>query len=52
MKADARPAVAEPHPAFASAAVQALEDWRFAAPSGTAAAIVRMQQEFVFQNGS
>lgn len=41
------------HPAFSFAVVKALEDWRFAAPTRKGRpAIVRMQQEFVFQNGS
>lgn len=41
------------HPAFSFAAVKALEDWRFAAPTRKGRpAIVRMQQEFVFENGS
>lgn len=41
------------HPAFSFAVVKALEDWRFAAPTRKGRpAIVRMQQEFVFSNGS
>jgi TonB family protein len=41
------------HPAFSFAVVKALEDWRFAAPKRKGRpAIVRMQQEFVFENGS
>lgn len=41
------------HPAFGFAAVKALEDWRFAAPKRKGRpVIVRIQQEFVFENGS
>ncbi|HEY5551720.1 MAG TPA: TonB family protein [Opitutaceae bacterium] len=41
------------HPAFSFAVVKALEEWRFAAPKRKGRpAIVRMQQEFVFENGS
>jgi TonB family protein len=48
------PLVAEStHPAFSFAAVKALQDWRFAAPKRKGRpAIVRMQQEFVFENGT
>lgn len=48
------PVVAEStHPAFALAALKAIEDWRFDAPTRKGRpVIVRTQQEFLFSNGS
>ncbi|HUG09515.1 MAG TPA: TonB family protein [Opitutaceae bacterium] len=41
------------HPAFSVAAVHALADWKFAVPTrGGRPTIVRMQQTFVFENGT
>lgn len=48
------PVVAETtHPAFADAALRALADWQFSVPTHQGhPVIVRMQQEFIFTNGS
>jgi TonB family protein len=41
------------HPAFSEAAVNALADWKFAVPMrGGRPTIARMQQTFVFENGT